>query len=101
MWALKWTLKLCIKHVQLFCRKALIFVDRKKGLYERGVLSEMVPLKTIASNRKSLTADEVIQGIFVDRDSDDAASLSGSEIETSSSEEVHSDDLDNEVQPKI
>ena len=61
----------------------------------------MVPLKTIASNRKSLTADEVIQGIFVDRDSDDAASLSGSEIETSSSEEVHSGDLDNEVQPKI
>ena len=61
----------------------------------------MVPLKTIASNRKSLTADEVIQGVFVDRDSDDAASLSGSEIETSSSEEVHSDDFDNEVQPKI
>ena len=94
-------MKLCLKRVQLFCRKALIFDDRKKSLYERGVLSEMVHLKTTASNRKSLTAHEVIQGVFVDRDSDDAASLSGSEIKTSSSEEVHSDDLDNEVQPKI
>ena len=94
-------MKLCLKRVQLFCRKALIFDDRKKSLYERGVLSEMVHLKTTASNRKSLTAHEVIQGVFVDRDSDDAASLSGSEIETSSSEEVHSDDLDNEVQPKF
>ena len=70
-------------------------------MYARGVLSKMVSSKTTASNRKSLTADEVNHRVFADHDSDDAASSSGSDIETSSSEEVHSGNVDDEVPTKV
>ena len=67
----------------------------KKGLNARGALSKIVSSKKTASNKKFLTVDKVIQGVFADQDSDDAASSSENEIETSS------DDVDDEVPPKV
>lgn len=61
----------------------------------------MVSSKKTASNKKFLTVDKVIQRVFADQDSDDAASSSENGIETLSSEEVHSDDVDDEVPPKV
>ena len=61
----------------------------------------MASSKTTSSNRKCLTVDEVIQGVFADHDSCDAASSSESEIETSSSEEVYSGDVDDEIPLKV
>ena len=85
----------------MLCHKALISLTVKKGLYAHGVLSKMASSKITVSNRKSLTVDEVIQGVFADRDSDDAASSSENETETSSFEEVHSDGVDDDVPPKV
>ena len=73
----------------------------KKVWYARGVYSKMASSKATASVRKYLTVDEVIQGVFVDHDSDDTSSSSESEIETSSYEEVHSDEVHDEVPPEV
>ena len=73
----------------------------KKVWYARGVYSKMASSKATGSVRKYLTVDEVIQGVFVDHDSDDTSSSSESEIETSSYEEVHSDEVHDEVPPEV